>query len=89
MAMADAGADVALTYLSNKEKAEDVCRAIREKGVRGKAYRIDAASFEETQLVVRQVIADFGPIGILVNNAGITRDKSFLKMTEMWDEVLR
>jgi 3-oxoacyl-(acyl-carrier-protein) reductase len=89
MAMADAGADVALTYLSSKEKAEDVCRAIQEKGVRGKAYRIDASSFEETQQVVRQVIADFGPINSLVNNAGITRDKSFLRMTrEMWDEVL-
>jgi 3-oxoacyl-(acyl-carrier-protein) reductase len=89
LAMADAGADVALTYFSNEEKAEDVCRVNRAKGVRCKAYRNDAASQEETEQVVKQVIADFGPINILVNNAGITRDKSFLKMTrDMWDEVL-
>jgi len=42
------------------------------------------------QNVVKQVLADFGHITILVNNAGITRDKSFLKMTrDMWDEVMR
>jgi 3-oxoacyl-(acyl-carrier-protein) reductase len=89
LAMGDAGADVALTYFSNKEKAEEVCHVVRGKGVRCKAYHNDAASFEETEQVVKQVIADFGFISILVNNAGITRDKSFLKMTrDMWDEVL-
>jgi NAD(P)-dependent dehydrogenase (short-subunit alcohol dehydrogenase family) len=41
------------------------------------------------QAVIKQVVADLGPISILVNNAGITRDKSFLKMTkEMWQEVM-
>ncbi len=89
LAMADAGADVALTYLHNPEKAEDVCQAVRAKGVRCQAYHDDASSIEETDRVVKQVIADFGPISILVNNAGITRDKSFLKMSkEMWDEVV-
>jgi 3-oxoacyl-(acyl-carrier-protein) reductase len=89
LAMGDAGADVALTYLSNKEKAEEVCQAVRGKGVRCQAYHNNAASFEETEQVVKQVIADFGLISILVNNAGITRDKSFLKMTrDMWDEVV-
>ncbi len=90
LAMAEAGADVALTYLANEDKAEEVCRAARARGVRSKAYRNNAASTEETERVVKQVIADFGPINILVNNAGITRDRSFLKMTrDMWDEVLR
>ena len=89
LAMAEAGADVAFTYLRNQEKAEDVSRAVREKGVRCKAYHVDAASIEDTEQVAKLVIAEFGPISILVNNAGITRDKSFLKMTkDMWDEVV-
>jgi 3-oxoacyl-[acyl-carrier protein] reductase len=89
LAMADAGADVAFTYLRNKEKAAEVCQAVREKGVRCKSYCGNAASAEETQRVIKDVIAEFGPISILVNNAGITRDKSFTKMTkEMWDEVV-
>jgi 3-oxoacyl-[acyl-carrier protein] reductase len=89
LAMADAGADVAFTYLNNKEKAEEVCLAVREKGVRCKGYCGDAASAKETERVIKEVIAEFGPISILVNNAGITRDKSFAKMTkEMWDQVI-
>ena len=89
LAMADAGADVAFTYVRNQEKAEAVCQAVCAKGVRGKAYHVDAGSFDETACVVKQVIADFGPIHILVNNAGITRDRSFLKMSrQMWDEVI-
>ena len=89
LAMADAGANIALTYVHNPEKAEEVCQAARAKGAKCKAYHDDASSAEETERVVKQVIADFGPIHILVNNAGITRDKSFLKMSkEMWDEVV-
>ena len=89
LAMADAGANVALTYVHNQEMAEEVCRAVLAKGVKCKAYHDDASSAGETELVVKQVIADFGPIHILVNNAGITRDKSFLKMSkEMWDDVV-
>jgi 3-oxoacyl-[acyl-carrier protein] reductase len=88
-AMADAGADVAFTYVRNKEMAEKVCEEIRKKGVRCRAYQNDAASMEETERVVKQAIIDLGPISILVNNAGITRDKSFIKMTkDMWDEVV-
>lgn len=89
MALAEAGADVAFTYVHCQEKAEEVCREAREKGVRCKAYRSDAASAEETDRVIKEIVAEFGPIQILINNAGISRDKSFLKMTkEMWDEVM-
>jgi 3-oxoacyl-(acyl-carrier-protein) reductase len=88
-ALADAGADVAFTYVRNKEMAEQVCEEVGKKGVRCRAYHDDAASIEETERIVKQVVAELGPISILVNNAGITRDKSFLKMTkEMWDEVI-
>jgi 3-oxoacyl-(acyl-carrier-protein) reductase len=88
-ALANAGADVAFTYLRNKEMAEQVCQEVGKKGVRCRAYQDDAASIDETERIVKQVIAELGPISVLVNNAGITRDKSFLKMTkDMWDEVI-
>ena len=90
-AMADAGADVAFTYHHSKEQAEALAQSIATaKGVRCRAYQADVASPEAMQAAVKQVIADLGHIAILVNNAGINRDKSFLKMTKaMWDEVMR
>jgi 3-oxoacyl-(acyl-carrier-protein) reductase len=89
LALADAGAEVAFTYIHCQEKADEVCHEAREKGVRCRAFQSDVASLAETERVIKEVIAEFGPIQILVNNAGITRDKSFLKMTkEMWDEVI-
>lgn len=88
-ALADAGSDVAFTYVNSHEKAGEVCRAACEAGVRCKAYQGSVASTEETERMIKEVVADFGPIQILVNNAGITRDKSFLKMTkELWEEVI-
>lgn len=89
LALAEAGADVAFTYLQNADKAQEVCRAALEKGVRCKAYQSNAASMEDAERVIKEVSAEFGKVQILVNNAGITHDKSFLKMTkEMWDEVI-
>ena len=61
---------------------------VEKEKVRCKAYQANVASVEEMQKVVKDVESDFGPITILVNNAGITRDKSFLKMTKtMWDAL--
>ena len=89
-AMATAGADVAFTFHHSREQAEELARSVSEQNqVRCRAYQADVASAEAMQQVVRQVLAEFGHITILVNNAGITRDKSFLKMTrDMWDEVI-
>lgn len=88
-AMAKAGADVVFTYQTSKEVAEALARSIvEEHAVRCRAYQANVASAEEMQAVVKQATNEFGPITILVNNAGITRDRSFLKMTKaMWDEV--
>jgi len=88
-ALADAGADVAFTYQQSKEQAEALARTVSGKGLRCLACQANVASADEMQNVIRQVIAGLGPISILVNNAGINRDKSFLKMTKpMWDEVI-
>jgi 3-oxoacyl-(acyl-carrier-protein) reductase len=89
-AMNQAGADVAFTYQSSKESAEKLVESLDVNGTRCRGYQANVASFDEMQQLVQQVIKDLGPISILVNNAGINRDKSFLKMTKgMWDEVMR
>jgi 3-oxoacyl-(acyl-carrier-protein) reductase len=90
-AMAASGADVAFTFQSSKDQSEALAQSVvKEYGVRCKPFQANVASADEMQNVVKQVLAEFGHITILVNNAGITRDKSFLKMTRsMWDEVMR
>jgi len=90
-AMADAGADVAFTYHTSRETAEALALSVaQQKEVRCRAYQADVGVPEEMQKIVTQVEQELGPITILVNNAGITRDKSFLKMTHaMWDEVMK
>jgi len=88
-AMVDAGADVAFTYHHSDDKSLDLVKSVEQQGVRCRAYRADVASPEEMEKVIKQAISELGPITILVNNAGITRDKSFIKMTKaMWDEVM-
>lgn len=71
LALADAGADVALNYNRNAEAAEEVAAAIRAKGRRAAVYQAAVENFDEDAAMVDAVIRDFGSIGILVNNAGI------------------
>jgi 3-oxoacyl-(acyl-carrier-protein) reductase len=88
-AMAAAGADVAFTYQNSKERAEELCQSLSGNCVRCIGYQANVASSEEMERVIGRVTKELGPISILVNNAGINRDKSFLKMTKsMWDEVM-
>ena len=90
IALADAGADVLFSYAQSKEQALEVEKLLRNKGVRAQGYQANVASAEEVQSMATQAQQNFGPISVLVNNAGITRDRSFLKMThQMWDEVVR
>jgi 3-oxoacyl-(acyl-carrier-protein) reductase len=89
LALADAGADVAINYQHCCEAAEEVCRDARELGVQAHTYQADISREEENGRMLDAVFDDFGVIDVLVNNAGITRDKTFLKMTRsLWDEVL-
>ena len=76
------GSDVAIVYLGNKEKAEEVKVMIDSIGVRCNIYKCDVSSFAESEETVKQILSDFGGIDILVNNAGITRDKLMLQMNE-------
>ncbi|MEM9920594.1 MAG: 3-oxoacyl-[acyl-carrier-protein] reductase [Bacteroidota bacterium] len=86
---AEQGADVAFTYLSSEEKALKVEQALKEHGVKAKAYRSNASSYEEAEALVKAVLADFGKVDALINNAGITRDNLMLRMNEeQWDQVI-
>jgi 3-oxoacyl-[acyl-carrier protein] reductase len=90
IAMAEAGADVAVNFQSSCQAAWEVCTAVRSLGVRARLYQANVAREDEARAMLDNVVDDFGRVDILVNNAGITRDKSFLKMTQsMWDEVLQ
>lgn len=90
LALADAGADVLFNYVQSTEQAREVEQLIRDKGVRAQSYQADVASVEDVEAMASKAQQFFGPISVLVNNAGITRDRSFLKMTrQMWDEVMR
>jgi NAD(P)-dependent dehydrogenase (short-subunit alcohol dehydrogenase family) len=72
-ALADEGADVAISFVSSADKAEAVVGDLVGKGVRAKAYKADQGSPEEVTGLVHAVVEDFGPLGILVNNAAIWR----------------
>ena len=89
LALAEAGADVAVNYTHAEQAAMDTVARIEALGARGLAVKADVASEEDVHMMAEAVLSKFGPVQILVNNAGITRDKTFAKMTKgMWDEVL-
>lgn len=89
IALAEAGSDVALNYSAHREAAEEVAAIIHKLGRRALIYQANVSSPEEDDTMVAQIVKDFGHVHIVVNNAGITRDKSFVKMDRpMWHEVL-
>ena len=86
---ASEGADVAFTDLVINEAAEETIKEIEAFGHKVKGYASNAADFAQTQEVVDQVMADFGHIDVLVNNAGITKDGLMLRMSDaQWDAVI-
>ena len=84
IALKSAGYRVAASYAGNDAAAQ----AFQvETGI--PVYKFDVASFEASEKAVKQIEKDLGPIDVLVNNAGITRDTMFHKMTKQhWDEVI-
>ncbi len=84
------GANIAFTDLELNEAAEATRDEIAALGVKVQFYASNAADFEAAHKVVEQVVADFGSLDVLVNNAGITRDTLLMRMTEqMWDLVIQ
>jgi 3-oxoacyl-[acyl-carrier protein] reductase len=86
---AEQGANVAFTYLSSVEQGQALEAELAAKGVKAKGYRSDASDFAQAEKLVNDVIADFGSLDVLINNAGITQDTLLLRMTEeMWNNVI-
>ena len=83
---ASEGANIAFTDLKVSQETVDEIAAL---GVKVRAWESNAASFEDTARVVGEIVAEFGRIDVLVNNAGITKDGLMLRMEEaQWDTVL-
>lgn len=89
MACAQAGAHVAFTYKSAVSAADEVVKEAQAIGVKAIGVQSDAKDFASAQKVVDQVISELGSVDVLVNNAGITKDGLFLRMSEQdWDDVI-
>jgi 3-oxoacyl-[acyl-carrier protein] reductase len=83
------GANVAFTDIALGEATETLEAELTALGVKAKAYKSNAANYQEAQDLIKEVAADFSRIDILVNNAGITRDTLLMRMTEdQWDLVI-
>jgi len=83
------GAKVAFTYLSSVERGEALEKDLAALGGEAKGFRSDASSGEQAEQLIQDVVAHFGQIDIIVNNAGITRDTLMLRMSEEdFDQVI-
>src|SRR6476620_2866303 len=88
--MADAGYQVIATYSPGNKKAVDWLATMNSRGYKFRAYECDVADFDSCALALKTIEAENGPVDVLVNNAGITRDMTFKKMTKAdWDAVIR
>jgi acetoacetyl-CoA reductase len=88
--LAALGDRVVTTYSPNNNKAQEWLRRMNDMGYGFKAYACDVTDFDSCQACVAQIEHDLGPVDVLVNNAGITRDMTFKKMTKCdWDAVIR
>ncbi len=83
------GANVAFTDLQIDDNALATEKELEAFGVKAKGYASNAADFEDTARVVKEIHEEFGRIDILINNAGITRDGLMMRMSEQqWDMVI-
>jgi acetoacetyl-CoA reductase len=90
MKLAALGDKVVVTYSPGNKNAAEWLRAMNDMGYGFKGYPCDVSDFDSCKACVEQVVADMGKVDVLVNNAGITRDMTFKKMTKAdWDAVIR
>jgi 3-oxoacyl-[acyl-carrier protein] reductase len=84
------GCNIAFTFASSVEKARAFeAELMSQYGIKAIGYQSNAADFAESEALATQVLADFGKVDVLINNAGITRDTLLMRMTEdQWDAVI-
>ena len=84
------GANIAFNFLKSEQRAEELKREIETLGVKAMAFRTDVGDLKAVREMVNAVKSGFGRIDGLVNNAGLTRDKLLVMMSEEdWSEVIR
>ncbi len=83
------GANVAFTYNSSVQAAQELVSELESFGVKAKGFQSNAADFDAAQELAKNVLADFGTIDVLVNNAGITKDNLLMRISEEdFDKVI-
>tara|TARA_X000000950_G_scaffold135162_1_gene168188 strand:+ start:11067 stop:11813 length:747 start_codon:yes stop_codon:yes gene_type:complete len=89
LVFAQNGSNVAFTYSSSFEAANQLEKELKTFGVKAKGYQSNAADFNASQKLADQVLQEFGAIDVLVNNAGITKDNLLMRMSEEdFDQVI-
>ena len=89
LVFAQHGSNVAFTYSSSFEAANQLEKELKTFGVNAKGYQSNAADFNASQKLADQVLQEFGAIDVLVNNAGITKDNLLMRMSEEdFDQVI-
>src|SRR5690606_23175971 len=87
--LASRGAAVVVNYNSSSAAAEEVVKQIQEAGGKAAAHQADVSDFKQAEALIKFTVDTFGDLGILVNNAGITRDRLIMMMPEAdWDAVI-
>jgi acetoacetyl-CoA reductase len=87
--MAAMGNAVVATYSPSNKTSQQWLDEMRKEGFEFRAYPVDVTSTEDCARLVKEIERDVGPVDVLVNNAGITRDMTFKKMTKVdWDAVI-
>ena len=89
LALCREGADCAFTYTKNPVAAESLAKEVQSMGRKATPFQLDVRNFEGTKAFIEEVKKKFGRIDILINNAGITRDKSIVMMSkDDWSDVI-
>jgi len=88
--LAALGYKVVTTHSPGNTKAQEWLESMNKMGYGFRAYACDVADWDSCTACVQKIVAEVGPIDVLVNNAGITRDSTFKKMDRVnWDAVMK
>ena len=89
LTLAENGANIAFTYSQSNDSANKLVEEIQSLGVICKAYQSNAANFNESQLLIENILKDFNSFDVLINNVGITKDNLLMRMSEEdFDKVI-
>ena len=89
LTLAENGANIAFTYSKSVDSANKLVKEIESLGVKCKGYQSNAASYDDSQSLIENILKDFETFDVLINNAGITKDNLLMRMSENdFDKVI-